>query len=406
MSFTRTIPHKLEEVLLSYVKQTYLPEKLNNPKRADEFNLHDIKFFARGVAEMSAYFTSERARLPKNYLNKKELRAGYILYFVMPNFLKAYFCLKEADLIARFKGKEEVKIADIGCGPGTASLACAEYWRGEGQKISITAIDQNTGALHDAKKIFEAFRGENAAFYTNYSYLNRKTISHKLKGKYDVVIMANFLSELGRADEQALLADEIASHHLEKNGVVIIIDPALRWTTRNLMKARDLLLAHASAIPLRPSADEGRRPEQACAPRYSVMAPCLHAGPCPMLAAGDRDWCHMYISWKRPTVIEQIDRFIGNRKDYLKFSYLILTNHKSRIANHDLFRVVSAPMRSKGKIEILLCNERGLIKAVRFDKDSSESNDDIDKARRGDLVLYEGSGNIGKETKFRRVFSR
>jgi len=394
MAITSVVPHRLEEILLSYVKQTYLPPSRNNPKRADEFNLYDIKFFARGVAEMSSYFTSERSHLPQNYLNKKELRAGYILYFVLPNFLKVNFCLYEASILKRFKGREKIKVADIGCGPGTASLACVEYFRGSCHKLEITAIDQNTGALHDAKRIVPMFAGSEVDFYTNYSHLNRKTVSRRLKGKYDIIIMANFLNETGRPEDQAIFVDELFSRHLEKEGVVIIIEPALRFTTRNLMKLRDMLLSWSI----------GDRQKMGGA---VMLSPCLHKNPCPMLKQGDRDWCHMYLAWKRPHVIEQIDRLIGNHKDYLKFSYLIAGNDINQAeAEEDVYRVVSAPMRTKGKIEILLCNKLGIIKAVRLDKDSDSLNNDIEKAARGDLINYRGNGAIGKGTKFRRIFSR
>ena len=373
------IPEKLEKTLLSYIKKTYLPKGHANPKTADQFTNYDVKFFARGAAELSQCFTSERAYLPKNYLNKKELRAGYILYFVMANFLKMRFCLEAAGALERFAGSSTIKIADIGCGPGTASLACADYWRG--QTIEITAIDQNTGILHDAKHIFREFAEDNAKLKTVYSNLHPKNIRHVLKEKFNIIIAANFLSEIGDTQKQAELVSALLANHLETDGLLIIIEPALRWTTRNLMKLRDVLL---STINHQPS---------------TILSPCLHNLPCPMLATNHRDWCHMYLNWKRPDVIEKIDRLIGNRKDYLKFSYLIfeLSHYRTIEPSHPIWRVVSAPMHSKGKIELLLCNASGLKKITRLDKDASDKNKDFEHVWRGDLVTYAG-------TNFQKVF--
>lgn len=381
------VPTTLEKILLSYVKKRYLPQKRLNPKTADEFTHHDIEFFADGVAEMSAYFTSERSQLPKNYLNKKELRAGYILYFVMTNFLKAVFCLEEINALERFKGKDVVKIADIGCGPGTASLAVADYWRRSEQRVEISAVDQNTNSLHDAKHIFSEFAGENVKLKTVYSHLHPKSISHALKEKFDIIIAENFLNEIGDVQRQENIIDVFFSSHLNKNGVVIIIEPALRWTTRNLMKLRDCLLD-----------------SQSTSRELRVLSPCLHEKPCPMLKTGGRDWCHMYLNWKRPDIIAKIDALVFNRKDYLKFSYLVLTKEIIPPNKRELWRVVSSPMHTKGKAELLLCNKTGLLRTTRQDKNASPSNSDFDRVKRGDLVSFSGQAVIEKNTGFKIIF--
>ena len=110
----------------------------------------------------------------------------------------------------------------------------------------------------------------------------------------------------------------------------------------------------------------------------------------------------MYLDWKRPNIISKVDSLIGNRKDYLKFSYLIFesSRHQTIEPSNQVWRVVSAPMRSKGKVELLLCNERGLMKATRLDKDASVLNEDIDKAARGDLIACAVVQYIEKTDKF------
>ncbi len=389
------VPKKLETVLLKYIKQTYLPKRFANPKHAAEFNAMDVRFFARGVSEMSNYFTSDRNKLPKNYLNKKELLAGYLLYFVPTNFLKVQFCLDEINAKEMFKGLSTIKIADVGSGPGTASLACADYWRSSAdQKLEITAIDQNTHALHDAKHIFPDFAGANASLHTVFSNLHSKNMSSALRGKYNVIIAANFLSEFKDVGRQEEALRVILERHLEENGVLIVVEPALRHTSRDLMKLRDRTLE---------SNEPGSGP--------FVLAPCLHVNPCPMLSASHRDWCHMYLEWERPELIQKIDMMIGNRKDYLKFSYLIFSNQPAVRTNAEVcnvWRVVSSPMNSKGKAEILLCNETcrhgGLLRATRLDKDASAQNSDFDHVKRGQLVHYNGLRLIGKDSEFRIVY--
>lgn len=447
MSKIYTIPKRLEETILTYVKKTYLPERRVNPKTADEFTNHDVKFFARGVAEMSAYFTSERAHLPKNYLNKKELRAGYLLYFVPSNFLKVIYCLEQAHACERFKGLAQVNILDIGSGPGTASLASAHFWREHApdQAVEIVAFDQNTGALHDAKHIFNNYVGAALSgrpiregtqappytFKTVYSLLNHKNISRSIRGRFNIIIAANLIGEFRDNDERALFLESVMENLLEDDGILIVIEPALRWTTRNLMKARDDLLS-ATPLSLTLPHKGGGKTEG-----VNILAPCLHNAPCPMLKESDRDWCHMYLDWKCPEVITKIDALIGNRKDYLKFSYLVIAparqsgsggnevkqspklncvqgiatsssilrqaQNERLLAMTNLYRVVSAPMYSKGKVELVLCGKERLLHVTRQDKNSSPANADFDRTKRGDMVRYTGSGDIEKDTRFELV---
>lgn len=380
------IPKKLENVLLSYVKETYLPERMHS-KAHSHFNSKDVNFFARGVAEMSDFFTSERGALPKNYLNRKDLRAGYILYFVMSNFPKVIFCLDEIAAAKRFAGRETIKIADIGCGPGTASLAAAEYFSTNApeQKVEIVAIDQNTRALHDTKKIFSGFvKSERTQLYTKFGQLYHKNVGYTLKTKYDIIILSNFLNEIGNVDAQSQLLELISTRHIADDGIVIVIEPALRSTSRNLMQLRD---------------------EVAKGNELSILAPCMGSPKCKMLESNHRDWCHMYISWKSPEVIDKIDQLIGNKKNYLKFSYLILGGSSAARTGKcakNLYRTVSAPMRSKGKIELLLCGERGITRVTRQDKDATSKNFDAGSIGRGIVVEFDGTDKILKETTFKK----
>ena len=387
----KSIPKKIEEVLLSYVKRTYLPAGRGNPKYAHLFTAHDINFFARGVAEMSSYFTSERGSLPKNYLNKKELLAGYILYFVMANMPKVSYCLEEAGAAQLFGNKETIKILDMGSGPGTASISSAHYFgqRLPKTRLAISALDQNTKALHDAKHIFQQMQFANASLKTIYSFLHTKNIARSLQNeKYDVIICANSLSEAGGVETQALIVEELLASHLSPDGIFIVIEPALRHTTRNLMQLHDLLLEHEIS--------------------HHFIAPCTHSLSCPMLRHNHRDWCHVYIDWARPEVVAKIDQLVGNRKDYLKFSYFILSMSKiaTEHVSPEVFRAVSAPMRSKGKIEVLLCNKGGLIRVTRQDKNASPSNADFDCIQRGQLVIWNGALTIEKDSLFKILTPR
>ena len=89
----------------------------------------------------------------------------------------------------------------------------------------------------------------------------------------------------------------------------------------------------------------------------------------------------------------------GLRKDYLKFSWLIIrkdTLSLSDIFGNNPFRVVSEPLISKGKIEYYLCGAGGRRLVVRLDKDKSRLNEPFSSLKRGNIVSFQGLIDEGK----------
>ncbi len=355
---------KLEETLKTYLKETYLP-----PHRAKTpgWTHHDLVFFARGADLLSTAFTEGRATLPKNYFNKKEFRSGFILYFFIPTFVKVWKCLEigkdngpfdklRAQQWTTDSGQKTLKILDLGCGPGTASLACSAFF--QNRPLEIFGFEQNANIRRDAIALWKRLAPPHHRFH-----FTKTPIPNE---KIDIAIASYFFTEIP-LKEQLELSREILRH----SRIFIIIEPALQKTTRQLMELRDKILESG---------------------RAQVLAPCLHQQNCPMLAANKRDWCHFYIDWKCPYFIRQIDEITGNKHDYLKMAYMVFrgqrtTDNGQRTKNQ--WRVVSSPLISKGKREFILCGADGkLPKIERLDRDRSEQNRSFDEIKRGDIIEW------------------
>ena len=138
-------------------------------------------------------------------------------------------------------------------------------------------------------------------------------------GRFDLVVAAHLLNELfvdrQPAERVALRVRRIRawSTLLAPNGVLILIEPALRDTSRELLAVRDQVLAAGG---------------------LHVLAPCFWTGPCPALAL-ERDWCH--------------DAAPVPSKPRVDFSYLVLRAEPVPPAP-TLNRVVSDPMPEKGRL--------------------------------------------------------
>ena len=360
----------LEGLILNYVKENYLPRSTGAG-----WTFQDTRFFLKGVEELSDSFTRDRGERHKNYLNKKEARSAYLLYFTLTNFAKTYFLL---DKILPFLPQGGLKILDLGCGPGTGALALSSYF--QNSPLEILSVDQNKNILKDAYHLFNQWRKPNHHLQLVCEDFHPKNLSFILKNKkFDLILAVNVFNEFKSLAEQNQLATQL-QNHLTPEGILLLIDPALQKTTRPLMELRDQLLAKQ---------------------KYRVLAPCLHQANCPMLAFNKRDWCHFYIDWKCPKIIREFDRELRNKHDYLKMAYLVLKNgltpapsisHQGGgIKEWGIWRVVSSPLVSNGKVEFNLCGGKGELKKIRrLNKHRSPQNKDFDRMKRGDLVTPRG----------------
>src|SRR5262249_43931147 len=88
-------PETLESFLLGYVKREFYRGTKRAAFAARPFGQEDLRFFAKGAAELSDLFTSERSKLQAGYLNQPQLRAAYLLYFLPINFAKTCYVLEQ-----------------------------------------------------------------------------------------------------------------------------------------------------------------------------------------------------------------------------------------------------------------------------------------------------------------------
>jgi ribosomal protein RSM22 (predicted rRNA methylase) len=178
--------------------------------------------------------------------------------------------------------------------------------------------------------------------------------------RFDLVVAAHLLNELfvdrEPAERVALRARRVRawSTLLAPNGVLILIEPALRDTSRELLAVRDQVLATGS---------------------LHVLAPCFWTGPCPALAL-DRDWCH--------------DAAPVTSKPRVDFSYLVLRAEAVPPAP-TVNRVVSDPMPEKGRLRLFVCGPQGRHPLIRLTRYRAPQNAALDRATRGAALSITGT---------------
>ncbi len=354
---------------------------------------------AKGVRTLSRLFTRGRDALGADYFADPALRRAYFLYFLPVNLAKVASLLREMPE----PPQRPLRILDVGSGPGVGALAVLSHLTQNGvathEGSEVFAVDRSRRALQEAEALWEQVsvtrRGwPSLRFNTMTLDLERPGAHIPWKaGAFDLVILANSLNELFRSATDPIARRvtllESLLDALTSDGTCMIIEPALRETTRDLHHVRDRLVA---------------------ARRATVYSPCLHEQPCPALARPD-DWCHEERPWSTPPVLQAIDREVGFIKDALKFSYLMLRKDGLTVAERgpDVYRVVSEAMVMKGDRRAWLCNETGRPLVGRLDKARSEANAALDRWHRGAIVRVEhierraGIGRIENSTRVELV---
>ena len=338
----------------------------------------DLKSLAANVSKLSTLLTKDRESLPPAYLKDPGLRAAYVRYYLPSNMKKVHLALSDLSLHAgRLLSKDRLRVLDLGTGPGTALLGLLAFFaqRPERPSLSCVALDRVGENLRTAEELFAAYRTNkslDAALQTMRADL--EGVGPIVEGTFDLILISNVLNELFPFDEDRTvrrtgIVRAILEKHLAADGSCIIIEPALRETSRELLEVRDGLVAGG----------------------LTVYAPCLAVKNCPALA-NPKDWCHQEVAWDPPALIKEIDRLTGLRKDALKFSYLVLRKDNRSMLDlfgRDAFRVVSEPLVTKGKMEFYICGAGDRKLVTRLDKDRTAANQFFEVLKRGAIVGFE-----------------
>jgi hypothetical protein len=391
----------MNETVPNWVKRTYSPRESwkNRP-----FSRQDAMFFLKGVRELSDLFTDERPNQLPTYFNHPKFRSSYLLYFLplqAAKFISLFQAHAEAIdhalIHARLKGA--LRVADLGSGPGTASLALLLHLldrhelKGEElpKTIELDWFDTSRGILEEGKSLlkelttaFPALEGRIAIRTHVRSWLEApKLLPHACS----LILIGNMLNEesasnvhggaargrgkqQGRrpdrrriplepeftpSDEDGLEGDigaEVESRtdrfaatptfrviselqRRTEGGGILLLEPAARAPSRLLSLLRDTLLDQ-EVIKKSPA---------------SLWGPCLHAGRCPL--GEGRDWCHFSVPSEIPGEhFRFFSKGLGSERQWLKFSYLWLASADSPAASQlklsRLRRVISDVIQPPG----------------------------------------------------------
>ena len=319
----------------------------------------------RAIIDRSKRYTSDRDRLaaPANVTADLAARAAF---FTVADAMKIAIPLGELAGRGALPARRPLRVTDVGAGCGALSLGIVVSLVSDATgdaAFAITAIDHDVDALRIAasalRRLGEA-RNIPVAITTRVADVRTTALPAA-----DLVVLGTVLNELAPAARIDLVRRALAA--ADQDGAVIVIEPALRETSRALHELRDDILRAGEA---------------------SVFAPCTRRGaPCPALARAD-DWCHEDRAVTLPPRTAELARLTHLRDAGLKFSYLVLRHSGVGLVEAaPAWRVVSAQMPAKGKLELFGCSDAGRVPLRLLKRNRSAANRAFERARRGDVLI-------------------
>jgi ribosomal protein RSM22 (predicted rRNA methylase) len=343
----------------------------------DALSPDELRSVGAAVERLSRGLTRERELAGARYMDEERLLGAYLLYYWPVSYLQARGVLSE---LPRRPGR----VLDLGSGPGPVAFAALDAGAAE-----VVAADRSARALAAATAL--AREAGEALSVREWNPARGTPLSTLAGGRtFDLVTLGHVLNELWNGQDQdarraALLEEALAL--VAPGGSLVVIEPALRDTSRALLRLRDLLVERG----------------------FAVRAPCLFRGACPALAR-ESDWCHAERPVEPPGLVAQLARAAGLRREAVKMSYLVLAPRGEAWpappsgASHPplalrqaqgeregrVFRIVSEPLAGKGRLRYMGCGPEGRMGLSLQEKHVNEANRRFEGLLRGDVVEVTG----------------
>ncbi len=389
---------------------------------ADE-TLRSKRFLVRSVVphieRLSSLFNREEAEKDsalepywKLGSNPANLRLAYFLAFMPTNAFRMASVFSElARLGFKWSGSETLRAIDFGCGPASSAsglaLALKHCDIGLPTKGSWALMEQDAAILKMGTKWAETVFAHTGLTSWSTREFSRKVdftqpLLPRTAPKFNLWVSSYFLNEHPLTPEAlAQRMMESWKTHLEENGLVVLIEPALRLQSRKLLAIRKEILRLKAEDPSRWDF-------------MQILLPCLGSQNCEALSDAE-DWCHEDVSWERPEYLRVIERMTGMDRKTLPFSYLVLVRKPAKKlpakdldlseilknlprGRHD--RLVSPSHPEGSDWEFFTCGAKGKRRCRMKDRDGEE------KPLRGEILCNAQTRGDRNSTRIDKVDAR
>lgn len=285
------------------------------------------------VSELSDLFTIDRpaGHFP-DYFKDPTLLTAYGVFFLPQSFVRTAFALSYALDFRRWKCTNPTpRILDIGSGPGSCGVSTAHQLLQRGiKKVELIGVDKSPSALAGFESFAQKVLGNKATISTRVGDASHP--QNWPSGTYDIVIAGLVMNEMKQLSDKDLVSwIQEVKKHLHPEGLLLIIEPALRYTSERLQRLSDHLARSAIITRIGPDLDDH---------------------PCPQLAQGQH-WSHEVRRWQIPPSADYVNRKLHRDLREIRFSYAAFSNQSCAPIPPRARRIVSDIQIIKGLIRLI-----------------------------------------------------
>lgn len=221
-------------------------------------------------------------------------------------------------------------VLDLGCGPGTGTLACLA----EGIGTSYTLMENDSSMLSYCRNM--------VSLHTqNIDFIQQNLVTKTSYPKSDLVMLSYVLGELSPDEQRSVLAK--AFDAAEK--YLVIISPGTSILFESYLKWRQSLIEKGGII----------------------LAPCPSNKTCPMSTIPGR-WCHFKARVNRTKELKYLKDASMSFEDE-PYSYLIISKNATNGPANESYRIIDHPEHRKGHSYFPLCTGDGITTVTSSAKD-------------------------------------
>lgn len=88
---------------------------------------------------------------------------------------------------------------------------------------------------------------------------------------------------------------------------------------------------------------------------WHVWGPCTHSSGCPLLLAGERDWCHDRFTWEQPAWLKAIEDFLPMKNGTLPCAWMMFKKNQPGYTRVNRARMTGDLLEYKGYAKQLVC---------------------------------------------------
>lgn len=272
----------------------------------------------KASAELSDRYR-HRIQKSEQLMDSESIRHAYLLCRMPATYAAIHRVFTE--LQERLPGEVFEGMLDVGAGPGTA------WWAALDTIPSIqrgTFLEKDPHMINLGKEL--AANGEDARM-GSLLWKHEDIVRTEMFDPHPLVSMSYVLGELSPEDQASVL--EKGWKAAEK--ALVLIEPGTPKGFQTILRARTRLLALGG----------------------HMVAPCPHAGLCPMKG---EDWCHFSVRIERTKEHRQVKEGTLSYEDE-KYSYIIISKNPHPLPDA---RVLSPPLKRSGHFLLKLCTPEGI----------------------------------------------